>query len=252
MSEKELEEKRLLTAHPPDGKVAELQIVQAPLAPRQHHQQKRDRLRRTGAVRAARFSAKRPGLCFDLCCCCLCNGYHYPEEGACCQRSCFMLNDQASCEFCPCKCCQCRCGDLVCVFKRISLILFILLLLLVVVGWFFIVTETVREERVQLVLCIQNSTTGVSIHLWDSKLTDSTFFSPLRREEHANMTMQLHGSGLLQGASFRSPGQYLWRVEPGVECLGGIQLVLTSSNSSSYLESYSPIEWVDREETLRV
>jgi hypothetical protein len=125
-------------------------------------------------------------------------------------------------------------------------VVFILLLLLAIVGWFFIKTETAREERVEFVLCIRNETYGLSLRLWDAKLTDSTFFSPLRGEHHANMSAELQGPGGIRGGMFRSQEQYLLRVEPGSECEGGIQIILTSSNSSDYMA----LSWADKGQSL--
>jgi hypothetical protein len=118
----------------------------------------------------------------------------------------------------------------------------LLALVAAVIGWFFIVSETQREERVQLVLCVFNRTDGVQIEFWDAKLRDSTFFSPVRREEHANFTISLASSSasIIELLSY---SQMSWQVEP-IDCSGGLQFLILSPDlmNSSYVVPYSPVK----------
>ncbi len=163
-----------------------------------------------------------------------------------------MLNQQERCEFCPCKCMHCVCSDASCVVRRILFICVILLIVLVVAGSLFIRNETAREETVRFVGCMQHTPSGVILQLWDSKLTDESFFAPLRTEEHANFTLALPSSSV-QGVSIFSARQIVWKVFPR-DCPDGIQFLVMSPslNDSSYVSSYTPISVSTEGQTLHL
>lgn len=209
------------------------------------------RARLAASVRPLQSTA-RPGLCFDASCCCLRHGWRYPENGSCCRDACCMLNEQERCHICPCEACHFSCSNFVCVCKRVGCIFVILALLAAVVAWFFIVAETKREERVQLVACVYNETDGARLELWDAKLKDKTFFSPLRRERHANFTLKFTSS-VTTALDFASDGQSTWRVEPK-DCPGGMQFLILSPDltNSTYTDEYTPISTSDPGEHLIV